>query len=142
MGGLVSRDFILRLRESLTDFPIRLFVSLSTPWGGVPSAASGARSSPFVIPSWRNIAPGSDFLAGLFFEDPAERRVRRPLPEEVNFYLLFGVGDETIPVSSAIRWEALRDARARWPLPYDHTGILRSPEAAELIGEILASEFP
>jgi hypothetical protein len=59
----------------------------------------------------------------------------------VNFYLLFGVGDKTIPLSSAIRWEAVRDARARWPLSYDHTGILRSPEAAELLAEILTSEF-
>ena len=141
MGGLVSRDFLMRLHRSVVDFPVRLFVSLATPWGGVPSAAKGVRSSPFVVPSWRDIAPGSDFLAGLFFEGPAEQGIRRSLPEGVNFYLLFGVGDKTIPLSSAIRWEAVRDARARWPLSYDHTGILRSPEAAELLGEILTSEF-
>jgi pimeloyl-ACP methyl ester carboxylesterase len=141
MGGLVSRDFILRLHASVVDFPVRVFVSLATPWGGVPSAASGVRSSPFVIASWRDIAPGSDFLAGLFFEGPAEQGIRRSLPEEVSFYLLFGVGDETIPLASAVRWEAARDARARWPLAYDHTGILGSPEAAELLGEILASEY-
>jgi pimeloyl-ACP methyl ester carboxylesterase len=141
MGGLVSRDFILRLHAGVVDFPVRVFVSLATPWGGVPSAASGVRSSPFVIASWRDIAPGSEFLAGLFFEGSAEQGIRRSLPEEVSFYLLFGVGDQTIPLSSAVRWEAARDARARWPLAYDHTGILRSSEAAELLGEILASEY-
>ena len=59
----------------------------------------------------------------------------------MTYHLLFGVEDQTIPVPSAIRWEALRAADQRWPLPYDHTAILESREAAQLLQEVLASEF-
>ena len=96
----------------------------------------------FVVPSWRDVAPDSEFLGRIFFEDPVQRTTRRHLPEQVPFYLLFGTADKTIPLASAVRWEAIRDARARWPLPYDHTAILDSPEASKLLNEILAHEFP
>jgi pimeloyl-ACP methyl ester carboxylesterase len=141
MGGLVARDAILRYHEIVIEDPIRLFVSISTPWAGIPSAEKGVSRSPYVVPSWRDVAPRSDYLARLFFEDPAERTRRRRLPDQVTFHLLFGVEDETIPRPSSIRWEALRDADQRWPLPYDHTSILKSPEAAQLLREALASEF-
>jgi pimeloyl-ACP methyl ester carboxylesterase len=140
VGGLVARSFILELHESVRDDPVRIFVSISTPWGGLESARKGVERSPIVVPSWRDVATGSEFLRDVFFEDPASRSSRRRLPDHVAYYLLFGVEDETISLPSAIRWEALRDAADRWPLPYDHTQILRSPEASLLLGEILARE--
>jgi len=142
MGGLLSRDFILRHAEQVVDEPVRLFVSISTPWGGMASAASGVEKSPYVVPSWRDVAPRSDFMAQLFFSDPDTNALPRHLPEQVAFYMMFGVADETVPAPSLIRWETLRDARERWPLPYGHTAILRSPEASQLLGEILARELP
>jgi pimeloyl-ACP methyl ester carboxylesterase len=142
MGGLLSRDFILQHAEHVVDDPVRVFVSISTPWGGAPSAASGLEKSPYVVSSWRDVAPRSDFMAQLFFSDPGANAQPRHLPEQVAFYMMFGVVDETIPARSLIRWEALRDASGRWPLPYDHTTILRSPEASQLLGEILARELP
>jgi pimeloyl-ACP methyl ester carboxylesterase len=141
MGGLLSRDFILRHAEQVVDDPVRLFVSISTPWGGMSSAASGVEKSPYVVPSWRDVASNSDFTQ-LFFSDPGAKSLPRQLPEQVAFYMMFGVADETVPARSLIRWEALRDARERWPLSYDHTKILRSPEASQLLGEILARELP
>jgi pimeloyl-ACP methyl ester carboxylesterase len=142
MGGLVARDFILRHHEQVVDDPVRLFVSISTPWGGMRSAESGVEKSPYVVPSWRDVASDSDFLSGLFFADPGTNSLRRDLPARAPFYMMFGVLDETVPARSLIRWEALRSARERWPLPYDHTKILRSPEASKLLGEILARELP
>jgi len=139
MGGLVSRSFILEHHEQAREDPVRLFVSISTPWGGVASAAKGVEQSPIVVRSWRDIAPDSEFLRGLFFEDP-EAQTRRPLPDQVNHQLIFGVEDQTISLASAVRWEALRDAEDRWPLAYDHTKILQSPELFTLIEEILARE--
>jgi pimeloyl-ACP methyl ester carboxylesterase len=141
MGGLVSRDFVLRHHENVVDDPLKLFVSISTPWGGMPSSSAGVERSPWVIPSWRDLQPDGEFMAQLFFEDPEEKTVRKRLPEQVAFHLLFGVADETVPLDSAIRWEALRDASDRWPLPYGHVDILRSPEASQLLGEILEREF-
>jgi pimeloyl-ACP methyl ester carboxylesterase len=141
MGGLVSRGFILRQHAEMGDDPVKLFVSISTPWAGVPSAATGVRQSPFVVPSWRDVEPESEFIADLFFEDPETRTIRRPLPDQVPFYLIFGVEDKTVPVPSEVRWEAVRDARERWPLVYDHTAILESEEASKLLNEILDREL-
>ena len=136
MGGLVAREFVLRNHQRAVGDPVEAFVTLSTPWGGVPSAAQGADRSPFVVPSWRDVKPDSKFLTGLFFEDEAAD-VRRFLPKKLSTRLLFGVKDETIPLTSAIRWEALEEADGRWPLPYGHVDILKSPEAAQLVNELL-----
>jgi pimeloyl-ACP methyl ester carboxylesterase len=135
MGGLVSREFILRHHERSRGDPIDLFVSISTPWGGVPSAEAGVDSSPFVVPSWRDLTPKSPFLTGLFFTEPGVER--RRLPGELQYHLLFSVGDQTVPLTSLIRWEALREAEERWPLPYGHADVLASPEASRLLNEVL-----
>jgi pimeloyl-ACP methyl ester carboxylesterase len=142
MGGLVSRAFILRHHARMLDDPVKVFVSISTPGSGVPSAASGIKRSPFVVPSWRDVEPGSRFIADLFFEDPGQRSVHRPLSEQVAFYLIFGVEDQTVPPASEVRWEAVRDARERWPLDYDHTAILQSAEASQLLNQMLERALP
>jgi hypothetical protein len=51
------------------------------------------------------------------------------------------VQDQTIPLASAIRWEAVREARDRWPLPYGHVDVLESREAADLLNEALARTY-
>lgn len=141
MGGLVSRAFILRHHERVRQDPVKLFVSISTPWGGVSSARQGVERSPIVVPSWHDVATDSEFLRGIFFQDPETQKIRRHLPPGVSDYLIFGVEDETISLPSAVRWEAVRDAQQRWPLPYDHTKILRSAEASTLLQEILKQEM-
>jgi pimeloyl-ACP methyl ester carboxylesterase len=140
MGGLVARSFILKHHEEVRDDPVRLFVSISTPWAGMDSARMGVEDLPIVVPSWIDVATDSEFIRAMFFEDPANPTSRRRLPDSVSHYLLFGVEDETVSLGSAIRWEALRDAEGRWPLPYGHGQILHSPEASTLLGEILAGD--
>jgi len=140
MGGLVARAFILAYHERARRDPIELFVSYATPWGGVAAAEQGVERSPVVVPSWRDVVPGSSFLRGLFFEDPERARPRR-LPEQVAHELIFGVLDETISATSAVEWPAVREARERWPLPYGHVEILSSPEASQLLNEGLARAF-
>jgi pimeloyl-ACP methyl ester carboxylesterase len=141
MGGLVSRSFILKHHEKVGEDPVRLFVSISTPWSGMASAAKGVEQSPIVVPSWVDVAPNSEFLRALFFENHETQTTRRPLPDQVAYHLIFGVEDRTISLASAVRWEALRDAKDRWPLAYDHTKIVQSPELFMLLREILAREI-
>jgi len=142
MGGLVSRAFILGHHEKMVDDPVKLFISISTPWSGVLSASAGVERSPFVISSWRDVEPRSEFIVELFFEDPERRAIRRRLPDQMAFYLIFGVEDKTVPVPSEVRWEAVHDARERWPLVYDHAAILESVEASHLLNDILDRELP
>lgn len=69
MGGLVARAWLLRRGQPGDRARVGAFVSLSTPWEGYPSARQGVAHSPVVVPVWRDMAAGSDFLAGLFAED-------------------------------------------------------------------------
>jgi hypothetical protein len=137
MGGLVSRAFLLEHHARVESDPIGLFISYSTPWEGVASAREGVERSPVVIDSWRDVAAGSDFLRAIFYRDP-DAKAPRDLPEGISYHLIFGVEDQTIAVPSAIRWQVVREAANRWPLPYGHVDILDSPEASLLLNEILA----
>ena len=141
MGGLVGRAFVLRHHERTAEDPVRLFLAISTPWNGIALAQKGVDQSPIVVPSWRDIATGSAFLGELFFADYPTMRVHRRFPVEVSFYVVFGVDDTTVSLPSAIRWEAMREAKERWPLAYDHDRILRSPELVTLLREILTREL-
>jgi pimeloyl-ACP methyl ester carboxylesterase len=138
MGGLVSRSFIFQHETRVRDNPVRLFVSIASPWGGMDSAKKGVDRSPVVVQSWRDVATDSAFLRSLFFTDPETQTTPRHLPDSVDFRLLWSVYDKTVPPNSALRWEALREAEARWPLAYGHTDVLESREASLLVNEILA----
>ena len=81
MGGLVA----LRAAQLLEEYqdhhsPIDRLITLSTPWQGHKGAAIGVQFAPKVVPSWIDIAPGSDFLIDL---------ARRGLPKGVRHVLLF-----------------------------------------------------
>jgi hypothetical protein len=89
-----------------------------------------------VIDSWRDVAAGSEFIRAIFYRD-RDAKVPRDLPEGISYHLIFGVEDQTIAVPSAIRWQVVREAENRWPLPYGHVDILDSPEASLLLNEIL-----
>jgi pimeloyl-ACP methyl ester carboxylesterase len=140
MGGLVARSFILKHHDQAREDPVKLFVAISTPWGGVESAELGAHS-PIVVPSWRDLAPTSEFLHRLFFEDSRKGPRPRRLPPGLAFHLIFGVLDPEKSLASAVRWEAVREAADRWPLAYGHDDILESPEARTVLGEILTREL-
>ena len=131
-GGLLARALVLREYEISADPTARLLVSIATPWGGLDSAAAGIARSPLVVPSWHDVAPNGEFIETLFAE---------PLPEEVDFHMLVGMTDGIVAAPSALRWEALREAGQRWPLPFGHTDILDSPHTAHLVGELLDGTF-
>jgi len=40
-------------------------MTINSPMGGMSSASAGVKHSPIVVPSWRDIMPGSDFLKGI-----------------------------------------------------------------------------
>ena len=82
MGGLVSRAAIQEIEGSLPQLPLRLFVSISTPWEGLSIAKMGADYSPAVVPAWLDVVPDSPFL---------EKLLQKPLPPSMAFHLFFGV---------------------------------------------------
>jgi pimeloyl-ACP methyl ester carboxylesterase len=151
MGGLVSRSFIQQHHAVSGRDIVKLFVSIATPWGGFDSARKGVERSPVVVRSWVDVAPDSEFLNGLFFEDPDMRRVRLSLPGHVAYHLVFAYerdsllpgpsDDKVVPLSSALRPEAWEEAKRLWPFDDDHTGILSNPEATSLLSRVLETEL-
>lgn len=143
MGGLVARGFILRNERKASVDDIPLFVSISTPWEGHAAAALGARFAPDVPDVWHDIAPGSEYLRSLF---------EAPLPERTRHYLLFtfhrrngsfgASGDHTVTVASQLADPAQREAARVYGFDDTHVGVLRNPELASLLNQLLNEAFP
>jgi uncharacterized alpha/beta hydrolase family protein len=137
MGGLVSRAAVNKIDSQYPNNPIRLFITLSTPWNGVDSARLGVEYSPIVVQSWVDVAPGSPFLAKLF---------EQPLSKSITYYQLFGVigGDGTdgaVPLTSVASLRAQADAARLYAYPATHAGILRNEEAIKRVNMLLETTF-
>ena len=142
MGGLVARAFIGEQAARGRADVLGCFVSIATPWGGNPAARLGVALSPIVIWSWRDVATGSPFLAGLF---------ETPLPEHLGFHLIFPYpprkaedgalpsGDGVIGFNSLVHPDAFREAASVTVLEGEHVSILRSPELVARLGVILGT---
>lgn len=144
MGGLVTRAAINRLvLPSKPDY-LKIFISLSTPYGGHDAAGAAVRQAPEVIPSWHDLAPGSAFLEAL---------AATPLPEDLPFYLIFGYGnpgrvhvgpnsDGVIPIRSELALATHLQATRTYGFDLTHTGILDSPLVRDLVNELIAPAAP
>jgi pimeloyl-ACP methyl ester carboxylesterase len=108
MGGLIARKGIISYSNGTERNDIPLFVSISTPWGGHQAAKLGVENSPVVIPSWRDMEPGSAFLKDLWAED---------LPDSVDYHLLFSFkGDSSFVMDNndgSVSIESQLDPRAQ-----------------------------
>jgi pimeloyl-ACP methyl ester carboxylesterase len=143
MGGIVTRSFVLRDFEASRSKAIRTYVTISSPLGGMESAAAGVERSPIVVHSWRDIAPHSAFLDGLFFHDVPQDTERRRLPAHIAYHMLYGTkgesGDGVVSLESALRKEAQEEAKSVRSFDEDHTSILSSAPAAAFLNEVLAA---
>jgi pimeloyl-ACP methyl ester carboxylesterase len=144
MGGLVTREFLLQDYELNGTQVVRTYVTISSPLGGMASAAEGVQKSPVVLRSWYGLSPDGAYLNGLFFKDGA-KTARRRLPEHIAYHLLFGFrgggpdgsGDGIVSVASQLRAEAQEEARSQRGFDEDHASILRSPAVAARVNAIL-----
>jgi len=141
MGGLVARSFLIQHGKY---YPyIKLFVSISTPWGGVDTAQMGVENSPVVVPSWEDVASNSDFIASLYSSE---------LQENIRFYLLFSYKGSRNPFrpnnDGSITMESILDQRAQqeavrvYGFNTDHVGILNSKDTTSLFNNISKHEIP
>jgi pimeloyl-ACP methyl ester carboxylesterase len=130
MGGLLARGFIVKNAFEDGNHYIHRFVSISTPWGGVKSAALGVKRSPEVVPSWRDVAPGSDYQKMIF---------RRHLRGRIPHLLLYShkasraltlpkENDGAVAVASELAPPAVKDAAKVIGFDETHTSILSNPE--------------
>ncbi len=141
MGGLLARAFLLRREERGSVASVGVFVPLSAPWGGHDAAGRAVDSSPIVLPVWRDMAPGSQFIEGLFHPDPAGSA---PAEKHLLFsyqpdgYVRFGQADDgVITLASLLRHEAQASAISIFGFNTTHSGILSKPSAIERVHAIL-----
>jgi pimeloyl-ACP methyl ester carboxylesterase len=129
MGGLVARGFILRnVYDDGNDY-IKLFVSISSPFGGLETAQKGVEQAPVAIPSWHDVTPGSEFIESIFSQ---------PLAPKLDYYLLFSFkgdcsmfmdnNDGAVTLRSQLDIRAQKDAVKKWGFDKGHVEILSSPE--------------
>ncbi len=141
MGGLVARAFVNRVitaNDGRTE-GMRLFFTMSTPWGGHAAAQRGVDRAPVVAPSWYDMATGSPFQRSLL--DTA-------LPPMLGHDLLFSfaggprrmgeANDGVVTVASQLEPRVQSHARAVRGFNETHTSILESVEVSALLNAELA----
>jgi pimeloyl-ACP methyl ester carboxylesterase len=133
MGGLVARSFVMKHTRAGHSGAVTLFVTINSPMLGLASAATGVDLSPVVIPSWRDVARGSDFI---------ERLYAQPWPAAIPYHLVFSYdsgedGDGIVKLSSQIPVR-LQDEGARlYGFKATHAGILGKAEFLRRFEKIL-----
>lgn len=136
MGGLVSRG-VINIQNSHKNSLVDSFISISTPWNGHATASSGLKYAPVVIPVWRDMVPGSDFLEQLLV----------PPLNTTPHYLLFGFkgasrvagenSDGVVSIASQLRPISQEQAQLVRGFNEDHVSILRNAEVSKLVNQIL-----
>lgn len=132
MGGLIVREAINKYEGKPTENQLHLLVTMASPFGGHPAAASGEKHGLIVLPSWRDLNPTSSFIANLF---------RKPLPPFVHHELIYAFQDPAairlgensdgiVPLSSQLDPRVQYQASEQFGFDNTHTGILDSDEVA------------
>jgi hypothetical protein len=139
MGGLVSRGTLNRcVKDNACEY-LRSYTTLSTPWNGVASAASGVKWAPTVVPVWRDLDPSSEYVTTLF---------DTPLPDGLPYYLMFGYqnssifgsgsSDGVIVLSSQLRDAAQEQAQMVRGYDEGHVSILSNEAVIRRVYENLS----
>jgi pimeloyl-ACP methyl ester carboxylesterase len=133
MGGLVGLAALNELCINGAPPYLKGYVSFNTPYGGVAAAQKAVESAPAVLPSWRDVAPGSPFLEKLY-QGPAARNIP--------FYLFFGYetgdsSDGTITLQSQLEHRIQFAAYKTYGFNASHVGILNNDEARQTFYRIV-----
>lgn len=122
MGGLVARSAIDTLSKRDKPSYLKMYISMSSPYGGVEDANSGLKSAPVVVPSWRDVATESVFLTRLYQQET---------PQNLPFYMFFSYrnrsgasGDGVIALKSQLDSRIHMKAIKTYGFDTTHVGIL------------------
>jgi len=138
MGGLVALQTAGLAARQGADYVPELLVTLASPFGGLSSAQLGVDHAPTVMPSWKDLVPGSPFLEQLWQHPPGT------LTHVLFFaYRRSGVlapsGDGVVPLSSQLVPAAQAHARRLVGFDASHVGLLSDPGTVEALRAVLAA---
>ena len=136
MGGLVSREAIVRHISEEAPSIIGQFVTISTPWNGHRMAEKGVRALSVPVPSWHDVVPGSEFLQTVF-----NSRLKGKVPHHLLFgYQVGSEGDGSVDLNSVLLAEAQDDAVEVRAFEADHVKILSLESVLEYVENILIDD--
>lgn len=135
MGGLVARSLTRTLVERQQGLRVLSLTTINSPLGGLRSARTGVARAPIVIPSWRDLAAGSDYLDELS---------RWPQPISIPYFLLFtyrtgSSGDGVVPLSSQIPLWLQEQATIMRGFESEHGLTLHDGRAVNFVVERIGS---
>jgi hypothetical protein len=109
-------------------------MTVNTPMGGILSAAAGVKHSPFVVPAWNDLAPGSPFLE--------EIRVWS-WPKEIPYHLVFSyngeaVGDGIVSLESQIPLKLQAESVRMYGFHDGHAETLSDSDFLKLFNRLMA----
>lgn len=130
MGGLIVREAMNNYENNSAENKVELFVTIATPFGGHPAAATGEKHGLIVLPAWRDVNPDSTFIKDLY---------RKPLPEFVNHQLVYAYhnpgtlklsenSDGVVPLSSQLHPMVQKQSDEQFGFNSSHTTILENEE--------------
>jgi len=134
MGGLVTRAFVMKHEARNSRYKLAKVMTINSPLYGMDSAASGVKSSPIVVPVWRDVASGSEFVT----------RVHKwHWPKDVPYFLIFSYlpdeeGDGVVPLRSQLSNSLQEEATVIRGLQAQHAQVLRDEYFIRLFNELLA----
>lgn len=124
MGGLVTRQALndWSADPGNTELTVPCFTTVASPLGGHPAAAKGAKA-PGAVPAWRDLAPGTPFIEGLYMQH---------LPATTEYFLAVTSGtdgetDGVVPLANQRIDRARREASAFRNYPDSHVQVLHNP---------------
>ena len=139
MGGIVVREAINKYRGSGSENRLELLVTIASPLGGHPAAASGEMYGPLVLPAWRDLNPENSFIQRLY---------RKQLPDFVEHQLFYAYknpdtlklgenSDGVVPLSSQLVPEAQKQATRTFGFNSGHGDILENEQLIKLLFEAM-----
>lgn len=137
MGGLVSKGMIYQASPEVRG-QLRLFISISSPFGGHAAAAHGIKWAPVIAPVWWAMAPGSTYLKKTESVDLSGG----PLHHLVYTYAHEAGGerednDTVVSVESQLVDSARANAVATYGIADNHTGVMLNACTLALVPKIL-----
>lgn len=138
MGGLVARGFVQRRAREGRAGEIPVFITISTPWGGHGAAELAMKTAPAVVRVWEDMAPGSEYLRGLYATVSSKEPPHHLLFTFERKSTSFGPSDDQgVTVASQLAPSAQKHATRLYGFDDSHMSVLRDPEAAALINRLL-----
>lgn len=130
MGGLIVREAINLYKGREGENRVVQFISVASPFGGMPGAAVGEKHGLMVLPVWRDLNPEGAFIEGLF---------RKPLPAFLSHHLVYAYDDEAfitvgkngdgvVSLSSQLDSKAQAQAVEQFGFESGHVSILKNED--------------